>query len=155
MASYLGLENNISYYTIPAAVVLALLPRVYSGLTGPGKKVFDGNNPRLFTQAIEKSDLDKKLKGRLQRAEAASANGFETLGFYAAAVTAGNTAGLSAETLNNLTLGYLASRVFYTWIYIWGQDNRKWILARPNVWGVGIGLILTLFIMAGNKGNAI
>ncbi|KAI0884521.1 uncharacterized protein GGS22DRAFT_143703 [Annulohypoxylon maeteangense] len=153
MASYLGLEKNISYHTIPAAVVLALLPRVYSGLTGPGKKVFDGNNPRLFPQALEKSDLDKKLKGRLQRAEAASSNGFETLGFYAAAVTAGNAGGVSAATLNNLTLGYLASRVFYTWIYIWGQENRKWIVARPNVWGVGMALSITMFVLAGMKGN--
>ncbi|KAI1213701.1 uncharacterized protein F4807DRAFT_196783 [Annulohypoxylon truncatum] len=154
MASYLGLEKNISYYTIPAAVVLALLPRVYSGLTGPGKKVFDGNNPRLFTQALEKSDLDKRLKGRLQRAEAATANAFETLGFYAAAVTAGNAGGVSAETLNNLSLGYLVSRIFYTWIYIWGQENRKWILVRTNVWGVSMGLTMAMFVLAGMRGDA-
>ncbi|KAI0900286.1 hypothetical protein F4806DRAFT_150453 [Annulohypoxylon nitens] len=153
MASYLGLEKNISYYTIPAAIVLALLPRMYSGLTGPGKKVFDGNNPRLFTQALEKSDLDKRLKGRLQRAEAATANAFETLGFYAAAVTAGNAGGVSADTLNNLTLGYLASRLFYSWIYIWGQENRRWILARTNVWGISMALCSAMFVLAGIKGN--
>ncbi|KAI1449334.1 hypothetical protein F5Y02DRAFT_206336 [Annulohypoxylon stygium] len=148
MASYLGLEKNI-----PAAIMLALLPRMYSGLTGPGRKVFDGNNPRLFTQALEKSDLDKRLKGRLQRAESATANAFETLGFYAAAVTAGNAGGVSADTMNNLALGYMASRIFYTWIYIWGQENRRWIWARTNVWGVGMALCSAMFVLAGIKGN--
>ncbi|KAI1097575.1 hypothetical protein F4804DRAFT_160223 [Jackrogersella minutella] len=152
MASYIGLEKNISYFTIPAAVVLALLPRVYSGLTGPGKKFFDGNNPRVFTQALEKADMDKKLRGRLQRAEAAGANGFETLGFYAAAVTAGNAGGLSAEALNNLTLTYLASRVLYNWVYIWGQENRKLIPLRTHVWSVGMVASMAMFVLAGLRG---
>ncbi|KAI0837276.1 hypothetical protein F5Y06DRAFT_85874 [Hypoxylon sp. FL0890] len=149
MASYLGLEKNISYYTIPGALVLALLPRFYSGIAGPGKKFFDPNNPRLFTQSLEKAEIDKRLKGRLQRAEAAGANAFETLGLYAAAVTAGNTAGLPAETLNTLTLGYLVSRVLYTWIYIWGQENRKMIPLRTGVWGVGMGICMAMFVLAG------
>ncbi|KAI2468401.1 hypothetical protein F4781DRAFT_398163 [Annulohypoxylon bovei var. microspora] len=141
-------------FTNPSRANQALLPRVYSGLTGPGKKIFDGGNPRTFPQILEKADIDKKLRGRLQRAEAAGSNAFETLGLFAAAVTAGNTAGLPAATLNNLTLGYLASRVLYTWVYIWGQENRKLIRQRPNVWGVGIALSLTMFVMAGMKGNA-
>ncbi|KAI1135319.1 hypothetical protein F5Y05DRAFT_395241 [Hypoxylon sp. FL0543] len=153
MASYLGLEKNISYYTIPGALVLALLPRVYSGIAGPGKKFFDPNNPRLFTQSLERADIDKKLKGRLQRAESAGANAFETLGLYAAAVTAGNAAGLSAGTLNALTLGYLASRVFYTWVYIWGQENRKLLPLRTGVWGVGMSICMALFVLAGRGRN--
>ncbi|KAI1411644.1 hypothetical protein F5Y13DRAFT_164729 [Hypoxylon sp. FL1857] len=153
MASYLGLEKNISYYTVPAALFLALLPRVYSGLTGPGKKFFDKNNPRVFSQRLEKADLDKKLKDRLQRAEAAGANAFETLGLYAAAVTAGNAAGLPADTLNTLSLGYLASRVLYTWVYIWGQENRKLIPLRTIVWGVAMGLSMAMFVQAGLRGN--
>ncbi|KAI1479409.1 hypothetical protein K445DRAFT_322974 [Daldinia sp. EC12] len=152
MASYLGLDKNISYFTIPTAVILALLPRVYSGLTGPGKKYFDPNNPRSFTSKLESAELDKKLKGRLQRAEAAGANAFETLGVYAAAVTAGNAAGLPAETLNNLTLGYLASRVLYTWIYIWGQENRRIIPLRTIVWGVAMSCCMALFSIAGVRG---
>ncbi|KAI0381665.1 hypothetical protein F5Y04DRAFT_65473 [Hypomontagnella monticulosa] len=148
MASFLGLEQNISYYTIPAALMLALLPRTYSGLTGPGKKFFDGNNPRFFTARLESADIDKKLRGRLQRAEAAGANAFETLGLYAAAVTAGNAGGLSASTMNGLSIGYLATRVLYTWIYIWGQENRKMAPLRTIVWGINMIICMTMFSMA-------
>ncbi|KAI1471869.1 uncharacterized protein F4812DRAFT_455971 [Daldinia caldariorum] len=140
MASYLGLDKNISYFTIPAAFVLAMLPRVYSGLTGPGKKFFDNSNPRSFTS---------KLEGRLQRAESAGANAFENLGVYAAAVTAGNTAGPPVGTLNNLTLAYLSGRILYTWIYIWGQENRKMIPLRSIVWGVCMSCCIALFSLAG------
>ncbi|KAI0142580.1 hypothetical protein F4776DRAFT_513564 [Hypoxylon sp. NC0597] len=153
MASYLGLEKNISYYTIPTALFLALLPRVYSGIAGPGKKFFDPNNPRFFAQSLEKADIDKRLRDRLQRAESAGANAFETLGVYAAAVTAGNAAGLPADTLNTLSLGYLATRVLYTWIYIWGQENRKLIPLRTIVWGINMALTMATFVLAGHRGN--
>lgn len=89
-----------------------------------------------------------QLRLRLQRAEAVVANAFETLGLYAASVTAGNAAGVSANTMNTLSLGYLASRVLYTWVYIWGQENRKITPLRTIVWGVGIGLCMTMFIAA-------
>ncbi|KAI1397290.1 hypothetical protein F4819DRAFT_490685 [Hypoxylon fuscum] len=148
MASYIGLEKNISYLTIPAALFLALLPRVYSGLTGPGSKIFDPNNPRTFAARLDSAEIDKKLRLRLQRAEAAGANAFETLGLYAAAVTAGNAAGVSAETMNVSSLGYLASRVFYTWIYIWGQENRKILPLRTVVWGFAMGFSMIMFVKA-------
>ncbi|KAI8959473.1 hypothetical protein F5Y11DRAFT_332948 [Daldinia sp. FL1419] len=152
MASYIGLEKNISYFTIPAAVILALLPRAYSGITGPGKKFFDPNNPRTFTAKLESAEIDKRLKGRLVRAESAGANAFENLGVYAAAVTAGNAAGLSAKTLNALALGYLAARVLYTWIYIWGQENRRITPLRTVVWSVAMGCCMALFSLAGARG---
>ncbi|KAI1759113.1 hypothetical protein GGR53DRAFT_177056 [Hypoxylon sp. FL1150] len=148
MASYLGLEKNVSYWTIPAALFLALLPRVYSGLTGPGSKFFDRSNPRTFAARLDSAELDKKLRLRLQRAEAVVANAFETLGLYAAAVTAGNAAGVPAETMNTLSLGYLASRMVYTWVYIWGQENRRITPLRTIVWGVGMGFSMAMFIAA-------
>ncbi|KAI2611599.1 uncharacterized protein GGS25DRAFT_483346 [Hypoxylon fragiforme] len=148
MASYMGLEKNISYWTIPAAFVLALLPRVYAGHIGLGKKFFDGTNPRTFTERLEKANIDKRSKLRLQRAEAAGANAFETLGLYAAAVTAGNAADLPRETLNTLSLAYLATRVLYTWVYIWGQENRRFAPVRTLVWSAGIFLVMRLFILS-------
>nr|GFD58146.1 hypothetical protein [Tanacetum cinerariifolium] len=67
---------------------------------------------------ITRSDTSQ-LRGRLLRAEACSANGFEALPLYAAAVTAGNAAGLSALTMNMLSIGWLLSRAIYTYVYIW------------------------------------
>ncbi|KAH6653201.1 hypothetical protein BKA67DRAFT_568847 [Truncatella angustata] len=149
MASFFS-ENNISYYTLPFALVLALLPRVYSGLAGPGKRYFDPQNPRKFVETLAKAEaLDKQLRLRLQRAESCSANAFEGLPLYAAAVTAGNAAGLSPQALNFLSLGYIASRILYSWVYIFGQDNPKLAAWRTRVWTAGVGCVMTLFIKAG------
>ncbi|KAF7531716.1 hypothetical protein G7054_g8613 [Neopestalotiopsis clavispora] len=145
MASYFS-ENNLSYYTLPVALGLALYPRFYSGLTGPGKRYFDPSNPRTFLDRLDKVEgLDK------QRAEACSSNAFEGLPLFAAAVTAGNAAGLSSFALNSLSLGYLASRVAYTWVYIYLLDNPKMSVWRTHTWMAGIGMLMTLFIKAGLK----
>jgi len=50
---------------------------------------------------------------RIHRGEAASSNGLETIGIYAAGVVAANFARIPTETLNQLTLTYLASRLVY------------------------------------------
>ncbi|KAI1506225.1 hypothetical protein F5X99DRAFT_404272 [Biscogniauxia marginata] len=149
MASFLNLNQNISYFTIPVALFLALAPRGYSGFAGVGKKYFDPSNPRTFAARLGNADIDKQVKARILRAESASANAFENLPLYAAAVVAGNTAGLPKQTLNALSAGYIASRLVYTWVYIWGQNNRKLAGARTLVWGVGVGFIMTLFVKAG------
>ena len=57
-------------------------------------------------------------KNKVIRSEAAHFNGFENLGLFAAAVTAGNIAGLDNSMLNYLSVGYLASRIAYNYIYI-------------------------------------
>ncbi|KAK7703949.1 hypothetical protein SLS64_008895 [Diaporthe eres] len=88
---------------------------------------------------------------RIQRAEAAMANGFETLGMYSAGIVAAVVAGVPAETLNYLSVAYLASRVGYNTVYIWLQDNRKLAPLRSVCWNASIGIIAALWIKAGNK----
>lgn len=83
------------------------------------------------------------------RAEAAQANGFENLGFFAAAVVAGTAAGLEPSTLNGLSLGYLASRLAYNHIYIFNDLVPWW--ARTVTFFGGLGAIFALFIQSGNK----
>jgi uncharacterized MAPEG superfamily protein len=161
---------------IPPALILALLPRFYSGLSGPGAKLFDRNNPRGFNDVLKTAELDDEvhlyrprseqrktsltqiqLRGRLLRAEAASANGFEALPFYAAAVTAGNAAGVSATTMNVLSAVWLVSRLAYNYVYIWHQATE--ILApgqtplRFKVWSVGTMVCLSMYVMAGLKAS--
>ncbi|KAI1866362.1 uncharacterized protein JN550_007750 [Neoarthrinium moseri] len=152
MASFLN-DTNVSYYTIPVALGLALYPRVYAGLSGPGKKYFTPQNPRAFVDNLEKTEaLDKKLRLRLIRAEACGANAFENLPLFAAAVTAGNAAGLSVQALNYLSVGYIVSRIAYTWVYIFGLGDRNvHPLARTAVWSAAIGCVMTLFVKAGLK----
>ncbi|KAN0062253.1 hypothetical protein ACQY0O_005434 [Thecaphora frezii] len=93
-----------------------------------------------------KTETDK----RFVRAEAANANGFENLGFFAAAVVAGNIAGLPPHELNALTFGYLVSRVVYNYFYITVKDEAA-VPLRSGSYLAGIGIIFTLFIRAGNK----
>ncbi len=72
----------------------------------------------------------------------------ETLGFYAAAVVAATSAGVDNYTLNLLSFSYLATRLFYNYIYVWGQDNRKLAPVRSLIWTTGVAFASTMYIMA-------
>ena len=89
------------------------------------------------------------------RAEACSANGFEALPLFAAAVTAGNSAGVSTQAMNVLSIGWLASRMLYTYVYIWYQAREKLVIGqaplRWNVWLVGTVMLMSMFVQAGLK----
>ncbi|KJZ79019.1 hypothetical protein HIM_01792 [Hirsutella minnesotensis 3608] len=133
---------------VPAALMSALWPHVYAA-TLAGKS-FDNANPRGLRDNVAKNDaVDKMVKQRISRAEGASQNGFETLGFFATAVVAGNVAGLPVAQLNRLTLGYIASRIVYNYVYISLQTNRRVAALRSLVWFVGIGLSMNLWIRSG------
>jgi hypothetical protein len=41
--------------------MLALGARFYSGLSGPGFKLFDRHRPRDFTETLKSSDLDEEV----------------------------------------------------------------------------------------------
>jgi uncharacterized MAPEG superfamily protein len=156
MPSYLPslTRDNVSVYTVPAAFVVALLPKLFSNNAyrrATGKKM-NSQNPRRFVQDVEEDQaLDSKTKGRILRAEAAQSNGFETLGVFAAAVVAGNAAGLSPGRLNGLSIGYVFTRFVYNHIYIF-QDVVPSI-ARSASWMTSIGLLFAMFIQAGQKWN--
>jgi uncharacterized MAPEG superfamily protein len=84
------------------------------------------------------------------RAEAAQANGLENVGFFAAAVVAGNVAGVSKVVLNSLSIAYLVSRALYNWLYVVG--DRKWLaVARTVVFFAGQGILFSLCVLAGNR----
>lgn len=109
------------------------------------------NSPRKTEEHLAKdTTVDKRQLGRILRAKAASSNGLETIGLYAAGVVAANAAKVPVETLNKLSLFYLGSRVVYNFVYVFLQDNRKFAPVRSFVWMAGLGGIFTLFIKAGN-----
>ncbi|KAK0646530.1 hypothetical protein B0T16DRAFT_353016 [Cercophora newfieldiana] len=150
MASLLDL--NLSYYTVPVAYVIGFLPHAYASIIA-GKN-YDLTNPRNTLSHVSKdTTIDKTRLRRIQRAESASANAWETIGLYAAGVVAANLAGVPKESLNTLTLGYVASRVVYNWVYVFGQDNSRLAPVRSLTWIGGMGLLLGLFVKAGNALN--
>ena len=114
-------------------------------------KDMDIRHPREFSKtAANESSLDAKTQRRIVRAEAAMANGFENIGLFAAAVVAGNAAKLSPKLLNGLSLGYIVSRLVYTWIYI-SNETKVLATGRALAFFSGMGMIFTLFTKAGNK----
>jgi uncharacterized MAPEG superfamily protein len=149
--SFLGLDlsRNVSYFTVPVAFVLAFAPHTYAVISG-GRKNFVNYKPREFQSRIaDDQALDAAAKARILRAEGASANGFESLGYFAAAVVAANHAGVPAADLNALSLGYLLARTFYIYAYIALSTSRPGAGWRSAAWFVCIGLPSALFVKAG------
>jgi len=147
--------TNYSFYTIPAAWLLSLLPHTYAIIlySRSAHKRFDNRHPRSLTSKLEGDQtIDKATKERIIRAEGAQQNGFENLAFYAAAVTAGNVAGLAPQTMNTLSATYLASRAVYNLIYING-NTAALAGARTTIYSAGVALLCTMFVMAGNAMN--
>ena len=66
---------------------------------------------------------------------------------------AGNAAGVPTQRMNTLALTYVASRVLYNYVYVVLQDNSRLAVLRPLVWGVGITVIMMLFVAAGKALN--
>lgn len=95
-----------------------------------------------------------QTKARIARAQAASDNGFETIGLYAAAVVAANQAGVETTLLNRLSIGYAISRFAYVFTYVNLGANPKMSGARTAVWFAGLSAIFALFVRAGQKLNA-
>ncbi|KAL9118864.1 MAG: hypothetical protein Q9187_004582, partial [Circinaria calcarea] len=107
--------------------------------------------PRTAIAAIAADQsIDQATKDRITRADGAQHNAFENIGLFATAVVAGNMAGLETEWLNWLSAGYLASRVVYNIVYV-NNQSQTMANVRTGVFLSGIGMILTLFIQAGNK----
>ncbi|KAM3497957.1 hypothetical protein MY10362_008710 [Beauveria mimosiformis] len=141
--------NNFSFFTLPAVVLGTCIgPHAYAILNA--RKHYDNVYPRNFNDAIAASEtLDKETKARVLRAQSASDNSFETLGYFAAAVVAGNFAGLKNSSLNFLSIGYLITRLAYVVTYIKLQDNRKYHVLRSILWETAFCFASALWIKAG------
>lgn len=149
---------NISLYLVPVAWVLAMLPRVYT-LTVYNSHSKSQNadalqkNPRSIT-AIVAADktIPPLIRDRILRAESAMLNGYDNLGFFAAAVAVGNAVGLAPGTLNWLAATYIASRIVYIPSYIYNDTVRS-VPIRSVVFGIGLVTNVALFVLAGRKAN--
>lgn len=153
-STYLN-TSNLSLYTLPIAWLICLTPRFYNAFmytTRSGKSI-DLVNPRSPpVKASTEPALDPRLKNRILRAEAAMHNGLENVGYFAAAVVAGNMAGLSREVVNGLSVGYVVSRAVYNLAYMFGETTF-WGAVRSILFFVGQGQIWALFILAGKELN--
>ncbi|KAI1640223.1 hypothetical protein F4809DRAFT_591966 [Biscogniauxia mediterranea] len=150
MDAIVDLSKNYSFFSIPVAFALATIPAIY-GKSLAGKN-YDLAYPRSFQERVKSDDkMDKATKNRILRSDAAAANAQETLPLFLGSVLAANVAGVPARTINLLAAAYLVSRVAYTIVYVWLQENRKFVPIRSLAWTVGVACWTTLFVKAGNK----
>ncbi|CAM1505599.1 Fc.00g112360.m01.CDS01 [Cosmosporella sp. VM-42] len=151
LAALFGLNlntQNYSFFTVPAALLCLFIPHTIA-VTLAGK-TYDNANPRGLANRLAKTEaVDKVTKHCIMRAKAASENGFETLGFYAAGVAAANYANLENRSLNIMTFSYVLCRILYNVAYIYLGENRRLATVRSLVWGVGVGFAGALWVYAG------
>ena len=119
--------------------MLCIAPHIYAvklhDRISPTKKV-DKINPRTLLPSLDANEaLDHATKEKISRAEAAQQNGYENLGFFAAAVVAANVAKVDYWWINTLSAGYIASRVLFNIVYIKGVDGH----IRGGFFYCGIG----------------
>lgn len=60
-----------------------------------------------------------------------------------------NIANVNPTAANVLSLLYLVTRILYNIVYVILQDNPQWGLVRSVTWFSGIGIIFSMFILAG------
>ncbi|ORY78590.1 hypothetical protein BCR37DRAFT_108426 [Protomyces lactucae-debilis] len=144
---------NYSFYAVPAAWLLAIVPHwIAAGMANSVDK-FDNVEPRMAHENL-KAKMTAAQHAKFRRAEAAQMNGFENLPFFASAVVAANLAKLDNGLVNKYCAAYLISRVVYNYLYITTTDLSKSPL-RSLTYLFGIGSIFTLFIKAGRAANAL
>jgi uncharacterized MAPEG superfamily protein len=138
--SHFGL--NLSILSIPAFYVLAYVPHVYAA------SLAGGGNPSRMDQRSPHSTLHKEnLKAyldvesyaRYERAEAASANAYENIPLFTAAVLAGNFANLPKTKMDRFALAFLAIRAAHSVAYI-NTTTQRWTWVRSVLWATTLAL---------------
>ncbi|KAL2205686.1 hypothetical protein CC79DRAFT_1275055 [Sarocladium strictum] len=148
MAGVVNLSHNYFLYSVPVAYVLALWPNIYGKLKSG--HIFDRANPRDFNEAVKSAEsIDKIMKNRILRSQAASDNAHETLSLFVGGILAADRAGVPIRTINLLSGGYLLSRLIFNIAYVWLQDNRKFAFLRIAAWFAGVFCWMAMFIKSG------
>lgn len=126
---------TIAYWCVLAAIVLPYVATIWAKASAGNFTPQDNHDPRTFLASVQ---------GVSKRADNAQKNGFEITPAFAAAVIIAHLAGGAEQgLLDQLAMAFVISRVLYTLCYI-----TDWALLRSLVWFVGVGLIVSLFVVA-------
>jgi uncharacterized MAPEG superfamily protein len=125
---------TIAFWTILAAIALPWLMAALkkSPLAVSGK--YSNRAPRA---------MQPKLEGLSQRAHWAEQNSFEILPAFVAAVLVAHLAGAEQMLVDQLSIGFIVSRVLYSICYL-----MNWASLRSLVWMVGLLFIVGLFVIS-------
>ncbi|EIN09665.1 hypothetical protein PUNSTDRAFT_65822 [Punctularia strigosozonata HHB-11173 SS5] len=140
---------GLSLYSIPAAYITAFYPHVLKVRT-MFAQIHRLIQPRAQMKRLQ--DKNPTVFARADRMFSAHANGNEIFPLWAAAVLAGNLAGLDHETLNIYALTFIGLRLLYNTIYISDSLNR---IAggglRTIVWIASVVTPLVILFKSANK----
>ena len=118
-------------------LIAIILPYICTGIAraSGGFRPKDNHDPRDFLES---------LNGFGRRAYAAHLNSLEVIPAFAAAVIVAHLAG-NAElvTINVLAVLFITSRLLYIICYL-----ADWAILRSLVWLVGMGLIVSFFVVS-------
>ncbi|MBV4473085.1 MULTISPECIES: MAPEG family protein [Pseudomonas] len=125
---------TVALWCVLIAIFLPYLCTVVAKVAG-GYRLSDNHDPRDFLES---------LNGLARRAHAAQLNGFEVTPAFVAAVLVAHLVG-TAElvTVNVLAVLFITSRLLYIICYL-----ADWAILRSLVWFVGMGLIVSFFIVS-------
>jgi uncharacterized MAPEG superfamily protein len=127
-----GVFMTISLWCVLVAGIMPMLWAACAKASGPG---FDNNGPRDFLEG---------LTGARKRAHWAQLNSFEAFPLFAVAVIVAHMLGkIGQETIDNVAILFVVSRVFYGVFYIKDFANM-----RSIVWFVGLVCCISLFVMS-------
>jgi uncharacterized MAPEG superfamily protein len=126
---------TVAYWCVLIAIFLPYLSTVTAKAVSGGFSPRHNHDPRAL--------LDN-LSGLGRRANNAQLNSFEiTPAFSAAVIIAHLAGGAEQALLDQLAMGFIASRILYFTFYL-----ADWAALRSLVWFVNMGLIISLFVVA-------
>ncbi|KAJ1021984.1 hypothetical protein NDA18_005221 [Ustilago nuda] len=143
--------HNLTALSVPTSLLLAAWPHWYTiylaqsnGIQGGWSNI----NPRAFVVKLAQKPKPTPLELLILRGQACQANSFENVPLFLAALVWANYTRLEVETINSFILGYLASRVLYTVLYL--KTSTYWnSFARTVVFNFGILCIVSIWIRGG------
>jgi len=144
------MSHNYSLYSIPAYIVLAMVPHVYSlTLLSTHKKHWDNVSPRSqkFTSSLQKS-IPPDCLAKYERGRAAHNNMMESMAYVIGAVIAGNMVKLDAGFMNKSMALYLMTRMAYVASYI-QTEKLHLSYIRTVVYIVGMAVLSVIYFKAG------
>ncbi|MEX5688477.1 MAPEG family protein [compost metagenome] len=125
---------TVAFWCILIAIFLPYLCTGVAKISG-GFGLNDNHDPRDFLES---------LNGLGRRAHAAQLNGFEVTPAFAAAVIVAYLAeNAELVTIDVLAVLFITSRLLYIICYL-----ADWAILRSLVWFVGMGLIVSLFVVS-------
>lgn len=126
---------TLAYWCVLVAILLPYLCTATAKFTGGDYGSRANSDPRAFLAGLE---------GWRKRASNAQLNGFEVTPAFAAAVIIAHQAGGAGQALlDQLALAFIVSRLVYFVCYL-----ADWGPLRSLVWMVGMGLIVSLFVVS-------